>query len=336
MAPDQIVVDGKADKVVVTNASLAPSATKSTIGPVQALSSDEADCHNSHHATSRSAINGRPHDSHTEPKRKHDESADTGTDDHAIPLETAKRQKLSGVDPLEYLPMELWQHVFLLLSPAMLCRCLRVCKSFNRILTKEVVAPVSSMSNKKDGKVRSIDSETIWTNSRRSFYPSMPRPLAHFSELAMLTLIAGSKCQFCDRTPLPSFGTTPFNAGPGMDGCRVIWPFAIRSCGRCLESKALRVSQTSNVLKCQELRTARMSRFWPIPVSHIYGVERHMLIVHRTSTTCQSITANSHVAFLITCDWRKFTTDLVLRPSKMKRYKQSCLVRAQPTSGVKD
>ena len=47
---------------------------------------------------------------------------------------------------------------------------------------------------------------------------------------------------------MSSPATTPFNAGPGPDGLRVVWPFGIRACGRCIESNTLKVGQTDSRL----------------------------------------------------------------------------------------
>ncbi|KXL46642.1 hypothetical protein M433DRAFT_65402, partial [Acidomyces richmondensis BFW] len=138
------------------------------------------------------------------------------------------------------LPPELWQQVFLRLSPAMLCRCLRVSKAFHAYLTQMKAAPVAKKDIKKVRQVRLLDSETIWAEARKLYFQNMPRPLMRFSELEMLQLIGGSTCQFCHRLPAPVPATTPFNAGPGPDGVRVVWPFGIRTCGRCWEQLSIK------------------------------------------------------------------------------------------------
>lgn len=141
------------------------------------------------------------------------------------------------------LPAEVWQRVFMHLSPAMLCRCLRVCKPFNIYLTQLAASPTPRTAKKRDQtKARVVDSESIWIHSRKVHFPVMPRPLAAFSELDMLKLVGGRTCQFCSRTPAPSAATSLFNAGPGANGLRVIWPFGIRTCGSCLEVRILKVS----------------------------------------------------------------------------------------------
>jgi hypothetical protein len=86
----------------------------------------------------------------------------------------------------------------------------------------------------------------------------------------------------------------------------------------------------------QVLRSIRTLRFLPITLSRLYELEHHMLIAHRISITYRSITANSRAASLTTCEWRRSTTNQILGPSKTKRKMQSCSVRAQPMSGIKD
>ena len=140
--------------------------------------------------------------------------------------------------PATRLPTELWQNIFLYLSPAMLSRCLRVSKTFNMYLTATVAEPAS----KKDkAKVRVLDSDVLWVQARKQYFPNMPRPLMRYTELQMLQLIGGKRCQFCDRDPVPTMATSPFNAGPGPDGLRMIWPFGIRTCGHCLDYNTMKV-----------------------------------------------------------------------------------------------
>lgn len=153
-------------------------------------------------------------------------------------IEASKRQRLSPQSAVARLPEECWQQIFLHLSPTMLCKCLRVSKTFHKYLTAHTEPPAT----KKNGrKLRLLDCESIWAHSRKTHYPSMPRPLSRFSEMQMLGLILGAKCQFCDRNPVTSPATTLFNAGPGTDGVRVIWPFGVRSCGACLEERTMKV-----------------------------------------------------------------------------------------------
>ena len=164
-----------------------------------------------------------------------------------------KKRKLStpsrpvfhgGVSNPLALPTELWQQIFLYLPPAILCRCLRVCRTFNNCLTNIKGEPTPGRTQPKakgQPRVRMLDSEAIWSHARKNFFPNMPRPLARCTELEMLKLIGGKTCQFCERPPAPSPATTPFNSGPGPDGLRVFWPLGVRACGRCIETHTLKV-----------------------------------------------------------------------------------------------
>ncbi|KAK5127081.1 hypothetical protein LTR85_008441 [Meristemomyces frigidus] len=166
--------------------------------------------------------------------------------EQALEDSTTKKRKLSTPpqheapserSPAEALPAELWQHIFLRLSPAMLSRCLRVSKAFNTYLTKTKAQPVAKKDQKK---VRLLDSDTVWAEARKLYFPNMPRPLMRCNELGMLQLIGCKTCQFCNRPPRPVPATSPFNAGPGPDGLRVVWPFGIRTCGQCWEHHTLK------------------------------------------------------------------------------------------------
>ena len=186
--------------------------------------------------------------SHAGTKRKLSDA-----DDNLDALEQAledstKKRKLSESpqsaagkkkSPAERWSAEFWQQVFLRLSPAMLSRCLRVCKSFNVYLTQTKEQPVAK---KDQRKVRLWDSNSIWAEARKNFFPNMPRPVMRCNEMGMLQLIGGKTCQFCNRPPRPVPATSPFNAGPGPDGLRVVWPFGIRTCGQCWEHNTLKVS----------------------------------------------------------------------------------------------
>lgn len=125
------------------------------------------------------------------------------------------------------------------LPPAGLARCLRVCKNFNNILTNFKAPP----AKKNAPKVRILDSEVIWMNSRKNTYSTMPRPLQGFTELEMLQLIGCQSCQTCGKLPVKPQPppTTVFDAGPGETGVRVIWPFHLRICGSCFTRDALTV-----------------------------------------------------------------------------------------------
>lgn len=208
-------------------------------------SSSEMDVSASSRASSPEATQNQPMQQ-TGAKRKLSNASDGST-----PLagdEVAKKRRLStppvqdsqwGGPKDARFPVEIWQQVFLYLPPAMLCRCLRVSREFNDALTKTKASPAAK---KGQLRTRALDSEAIWTHARKVFLPNLPRPLVRYTELAMLQLIGGRKCQFCTAEPVPPPATTPFNCGPGPDGVRVIWPFGIRTCGNCIPDRSLKVS----------------------------------------------------------------------------------------------
>ncbi|KAK5117668.1 hypothetical protein LTR62_005091 [Meristemomyces frigidus] len=156
-------------------------------------------------------------------------------------LSSAQSKAATEVCPADKLPTELWQQVFLRLTPAILCRLLSVSKKFNHILTgivDQVAAPKKKLQ--KASTVRVIDSDTIFKEARQKFMPNMPRPPFDLTELDMLKLLGGKDCQFCGRLPLSVPATSPFNAGPGHTGVRVIWPFAVRTCGPCWDANTIK------------------------------------------------------------------------------------------------
>lgn len=136
-------------------------------------------------------------------------------------------------------PPEIWQQVFTHLSPAMLSRCLRVCRSFKFCLTQLKAPTVPRKKNTPLARV--LESEAMWTQARKHAYPTMPRPLVGFSELQMLQLVGGTSCQSCGKPHVKSSVTNVFNAGPGESGVRVIWPFRVRLCGNCFVNESLTV-----------------------------------------------------------------------------------------------
>ena len=136
-------------------------------------------------------------------------------------------------------PPEIWQQVFTHLSPAMLSRCLRVCRSFKFCLTQLKAPTVPRKKNTPLARV--LESEALWTQARKHAYPTMPRPLVGFSELQMLQLVGGTLCQSCGKPHGKSPVTNVFNAGPGESGVRVIWPFRVRLCGNCFVNESLTV-----------------------------------------------------------------------------------------------
>lgn len=167
--------------------------------------------------------------------RDADETAD-GIATHCAD-EQVKKRKVCPQAPT--LSPALWQRIFTLLPPAMLCRCLRVSKEFKHLLTG-VKAPHGQQKDKS--VARTIDSEAIWIQSRKRYFPQLPRPLRNRTELGMLKLVGGQACQFCGKTPpVPAPATSVFNCGPGPNGVRVLFPFDVRTCGSCVEALVRKV-----------------------------------------------------------------------------------------------
>ncbi|KAF2751026.1 hypothetical protein M011DRAFT_417564 [Sporormia fimetaria CBS 119925] len=175
--------------------------------------------------------NGEAH--HTSPhKRKAD------------PLEASqekrpKRETSRPLDEVELascagLPPALWQHIFFFCDLKTLGRLLQVNRSFLSFLT--AVCHVSSDQH-SSGSVHLIKSEAIWASARNSFPVKPPKPLRGFDELQMWQLVWTKRCQFCGRVSNLTLGDKLWQKGPASSGVRVLWPFAIRSCGVCLEAR---------------------------------------------------------------------------------------------------
>ncbi|KAI4617838.1 hypothetical protein J4E83_006170 [Alternaria metachromatica] len=147
------------------------------------------------------------------------------------PHEREKKRKLSSAKPLVKLPPELWQHVFSFCSLADLGRLIQVNRSFLSYLTD-----VRSLSTSKShpGRLHLLKSESLWASARNAMCTKPPKPLPGFSELRMWQLAWSRRCQFCNKLDSLTPGERVWQKGPGKEGVRVIWPFAIRACGPCL------------------------------------------------------------------------------------------------------
>ncbi|PGH13150.1 hypothetical protein AJ79_03857 [Helicocarpus griseus UAMH5409] len=134
------------------------------------------------------------------------------------------------------LPGEIWQHIFTFLPPTSLGRIICVNKAFRSLLTPSEAELPSYPETR--GVLKYMNPSSIWSVSRRAFYPGMPRPLSFLNEIEMWRLVYGSTCQFCGKSSSSCLGNhTIWEAGPGLDGVRIIWPFGIRSCGECILAK---------------------------------------------------------------------------------------------------
>ncbi|KAF2146521.1 uncharacterized protein K452DRAFT_241344 [Aplosporella prunicola CBS 121167] len=172
------------------------------------------------------------------------------------------------------LPADVWQNVFLNLPPLALGRLLLVNRAFHTLLTQDVEPAPGS---------RFLSSAFIWYSARKSYFPSLPKPLVNHSELRMWQLLCGRRCQFCGK-PSPSelaFSTAVWDGGPGHDGVRIIWPFGIRSCGKCLEERSE---------KEQSLLFTSASGL--IPALPYVFVTQHLDVVHSSSLGSSQIPPN--------------------------------------------
>ena len=136
-----------------------------------------------------------------------------------------------------------WQRIFCFVPPVSLGRILIVNRAFNTYLTpgrtEEDPLPLP------DSIIQPLQADTIWLFSRRRFCSGVPRPIQGLTELDMWKLLKGKNCQICknvrdDATPMVD-PQDPWESGPGNTGVRVVWPFGLRCCGRCLQENSQKV-----------------------------------------------------------------------------------------------
>lgn len=141
------------------------------------------------------------------------------------------------------LPTAVWQHILSFLPLNALCLCLRVDQDFRSYLTTTKASRTRPTSFRTPTpRLSEVDSETIWTMSRRAFAPLLPRPLSGITEHQMLILVGQTHCQVCRaQDSRDTQATSVWDSGPGSNGVRVIWPFAARLCGRCFSQKTITV-----------------------------------------------------------------------------------------------
>lgn len=175
-----------------------------------------------------------------------DQGAFTCDNDHGIPLKKHKLES-DGVSPTwSHLRMEAWQHVFSFLDPKTLGLLLRVNRAFNSYLTSSENFPQDTPAQ---GVLNPMNSASIWSYSRKLFYPGMPRPLINRTELEMWRLIGATSCQFCRKPGLshsPLTSSSPWGKESSVEGVRIIWPFGIRTCSECLFARTKKVCRSDN------------------------------------------------------------------------------------------
>ena len=169
-------------------------------------------------------------------------------------------QILAAVEePLEFVntsavPAAVWQYIFCLVPPVYLGCLLRVNRAFNSYLTPGDLP--SDHTTHPQSIAQPVSAEAIWTASRRRFARGLPRPLFDKHELDMWRLLRGHRCQLCgdDKGAFtPSTPEDSCRSEPGDSSVRVIWPFAIRCCGTCLQDVSYKVpSPVLHVLQSGE------------------------------------------------------------------------------------
>ncbi|KAL6823704.1 hypothetical protein V8C40DRAFT_246121 [Trichoderma camerunense] len=140
------------------------------------------------------------------------------------------------------LPAELWHHIFSLLSPVTLGRCLRVNRLFHRYL--DPVSPfISSVIHVPTTRILpTLPPDAIWRASRCLHWPAMPAPLKGKFELDMWRFACTRFCQFCGQLD-KAYNTTEDSSKPRRPGNTTvspIFPFFINSCGNCLVGKSIK------------------------------------------------------------------------------------------------
>jgi hypothetical protein len=176
------------------------------------------------------------------------------------------------------LPLEIWERICSFLEPVSLGRLICVDHSLNALLDPKKPVPEHLIKNNKT-------QNDIWSASRKRLLPGFPRPLSWTSELDIWRLLLETSCQFCGRKPSkPSSSIqSPWTSGPGQEGVRVVWPFAVRSCGKCLTTRIIKVGVRSNRLRAS-LICDRML-ICASPISLYCSPRYHMRILQLSSTS---------------------------------------------------
>lgn len=157
---------------------------------------------------------------------------------------------------------EILQHIFSFVNPISLGCLLSVCRLFHTLLDPDQELP----SITPIGPILLQKQNDLWAQSRRVHLPGYPRPLFGTSELQMWRLLRVRRCQFCQKKAkaVPSYmNSLSWNSGPGPNDVRSIWPFAIRSCGPCLENRLKQVNTLDCVLREPNLLCRIQNCFCP-------------------------------------------------------------------------
>lgn len=162
-----------------------------------------------------------------------------------------KRQKARSHVPLppktSGLPCEIWQHIFSFVLPVTFPSIMQTCHNFNKYLTDTNLVVDSRQD--RHGRLQTLHPDRVWQASRTRWQPSLPTGAPGCSEPELFKLLWSRDCQFCGLKSKDCKNDTPWKKGPGEDGVRRIWPFAVRSCSQCLDQRV----QTFNSLMFSDL-----------------------------------------------------------------------------------
>ena len=134
------------------------------------------------------------------------------------------------------LPIGIWQRIFCFVPPVSLGRLLRVNRAFNTCLTTgDTDQQFSKPSH--SGNLETLNPDAVWAASRKRFCPGLPKPIRGLLELEMWRLLRGRHCQLCGEIKDAGSNVSvesPWESGPGETGVRVVWPWGVRLCGKCI------------------------------------------------------------------------------------------------------
>lgn len=141
------------------------------------------------------------------------------------------------------LPAEIWHRIFTFTPPRALGNLLMINELFNVYLDPSSSFQLQIPRANTHSHIAYLKPDAIWQSSRRRFLPRMPNPLQGNTELSMWKLVCQNKCQFCKKCERAGqiLTTDPWHSGPGTDGVKVIWTFALKSCGPCLLQNTIKV-----------------------------------------------------------------------------------------------
>lgn len=143
------------------------------------------------------------------------------------------------------LPAQIWREIFAYLPPKSLGQLLLVNRAFHNYL--DVPVKAQTMDLEDDAREYHVArAEQVWTQSRRLYHHHLPRPLSGHSELQMWRLIGSKACQYCPvQKSIPSLpeGVATGRLTPRLQlqGVRIHWPLAIRTCNSCLKRETFTV-----------------------------------------------------------------------------------------------